>query len=217
MDALEKWAFVSSVADPIDLTGFLSGCTALEVADFLKDWVLPGANLSEFFANSTALRTVDIHKLDMTDQIVVDMFAGCSSLGDAAKGGFIRLGRYTKLTDTGISSAPNRTTRDGMWVRYGENPIGWFGSGNQLIQLYPDGVSGLGNQITDPEFLDYSWDNTRLGGRFDSNPNAWWMFFINDTRYEGEDMKAGTLLLGADRTATNKEVTETFAGRSVYA
>lgn len=210
-DGLELWLPTSSVADPLNLTGLFQGDTALEVVRGLQNWVIPGANLTDLFSGCSKLHTVDIHSMDMRDMTVTNMFANCSALGDYAKGGYIRVSALTRLTDTGLQNAPNRTTKDGMWLRQGEDPIGWFGSSNQLIQLYPDGATGIGNQITSPAYLDYSWDNTRRGGRFDSNPHAWWMYFIKNTTFEGEEMRAGTLLLGSDFNEPNKIVTETDA------
>ena len=163
-DGLELWLPTSSVADPLNLTGLFQGDTALEIVRGLKNWVIPGANLTDMFSGCSKLHTLDIHSMDMRDMTVTNMFANCSALGDYTKGGYIRVSALTRLTDCGLQNAPNRTTKDGMWLRLGEDPIGWFGSSNQFIQLYPDGATGIGNQITSPAYLDYSWDNTRRGG-----------------------------------------------------
>ena len=90
--------------------------------------------------------------------------------------------------------------KTGMWVRDTSSGtiIDWFGTSNALMDMYKDGSTGVGNAILVPSYLDYIWDDSRLGGRFGSNVNDWWMFFIKDSTYNGEPMRKGTLLLGAE-------------------
>ena len=209
ISGLANWKTTSSAASPLNMTNMLSGCTALVDASPLKDWVVTGANLTNLFYNNTALTTIDIHLWDMRDATVTNMFYNNRNLGNKATGGYIRLGAKTKLTDTAINSIATRMAKLGSWVRILDDPIAWFGTGNSLIRLYLNGSTGLANTYLTPGYIDYYWDPTFISGRFESNESAWWIYFLVDTTYDGEDMKAGTLLLGADKTATNLIVTET--------
>ena len=40
----------------------------------------------------------------------------------------------------------------------------------------------------------YTWNTPILGGRFEDNPNAWWMFYKETVN----DIVAGTLVIGTD-------------------
>lgn len=208
ISGLANWKTTSSAASPLNMTDMMSGCTALVDASPLKDWNVTGANLTNLFYNNTALTTVDIHLWDMRDATVTNMFYNNRKLGDKATNGYIRLGAKNKLTDTAINSIATRTAKLGSWVRTLDIPVAWFGTGNSLIRLYKDGITGLANTYLTPNYIDYFWDSTFISGRFESNENAWWIYFLVDTNYKGEEMKAGTLLLGADETAANRVVTE---------
>lgn len=208
ISGLANWKTTSSAANPLNMTDMMSGCTALVDASPLKDWNVTGANLTNLFYNNTALTTVDIHLWDMRDATVTNMFYNNRKLGDKATNGYIRLGAKNKLTDTAINSIATRTAKLGSWVRTLDIPVAWFGTGNSLIRLYLNGSTGLANTYLTPDYIDYFWDSTFISGRFESNENAWWIYFLVDTTYKGEEMKAGTLLLGADETATNRVVTE---------
>lgn len=210
LTGLANWKTTSTKTNKLNMTNMLSGCTALVNASALRDWVVDAAIMTNLFYDDTALTTVEIDRWNMQEAEITNLFFNNTSLGDLAKNGYVRMGATSKLTGTALPSISTRTARLGSWVRDGADPIAWFGTGNAFVELYKDGLTGIGNLINTPAYLDYRWDNTFLSGRFPSNPHAWWMYFLTDRTYDGDEMKEGMLLLGADSSAANKVVTETY-------
>ena len=114
-----------------------------------------------------------------------------------------------------LSTIATRTATDGMWVRDGSTPQAWFGNGGALEALYPTAGNNYGNN------QHYVWDLTRLGGRWASNPWAWWYYTLEEytdpdtgktyapkTLVMGIDDEPATLPTGAAPYSQN--VTETY-------
>ena len=211
ISGLANWQINSSQYAPVNMDHMLFTATKLTDAFPLQNWIVDYANLTSLFNGCQSLHSADLSRWDMRNATVDNMFAVCKVIGDASKGGKLRLGKFSKLALTGLAGIDTRAAKTGMWVRDTSSGtiIDWFGTSNALMDMYKDGSTGVGNAILVPSYLDYIWDDSRLGGRFGSNVNDWWMFFIKDSTYNGEPMRKGTLLLGADQTASNRVVTET--------
>ena len=211
ISGLANWQINSSQYAPVNMSYMLYGDTKLLSAVPLQDWTVDYADLSYAFGGNVAMHSADLSRWDMRNATVNGLFENNKVIGDASKGGYLRLGKFSKLMLTGLADISTRAAKTGMWVRDTSSGtvIDWFGTSNALMDMYKDGSTGVGNAILVPSYLDYIWDDSRLGGRFGSNVNDWWMFFIKDSTYNGEPMRKGTLLLGADQTASNRVVTET--------
>lgn len=153
-------------------------------------WPILGTmNLTGMFAGSHELATVDISYWDTTNCTVTDMFKELRSLG--ADTGYLKVSGFSTLMGTSLDGISTRLANQGMWVRQETTPIEWFGNGNSLIKLYPATGKGVNE---DTNVFTYSWDPTRLGGRFESNPYVWWIFYPNALG----DHAAKTLTIGSD-------------------
>lgn len=85
----------------------------------------------------------------------------------------------------------------------GAADIPWFDSSQKLVYRYPgysagavvakvNGVWTVLNLLAGTH--TYTWNTPILGGRFEDNPNAWWMFYKETVN----DIVAGTLVIGTD-------------------
>jgi len=131
-----------------------------------------------------------------------DMLAFCSGLRTITLSG--GSAGAAILTDTGFgNSLTGLGNKAGMWVLTsnadGTGDELWFDTTDNLAIRY--GLAGEGSaaakaaSVADLEgTLIYRWDGTRLGGRFPSNPNAWWKY----TKGGSDSTKIGLLELGTD-------------------
>ena len=105
------------------------------------------------------------------------------------------------LTGTGLDNNTGRDATDGSWsqlpILLANYYYPWFGSSAALVRRYDgsgsvattsDKVMGATNAYGTTD-ITYIWDADALGGRFESNPYAWWKFDRKDTLTIGLDGK----------------------------
>jgi surface protein len=162
------------------------------------------------FQNDAKLASLDLSSWDMQKvssdlSKVSNMLTGCTGLRS------MTLDDGVILVSTGFNNTlTSLTDTDGMWLNV--NASGdevWFDTTTNLAKLYdpanPTRAGPTGHQL-------WTWDDSRLGGRFPSNPNAWWKY-----TKDPESENFGLLELGADGGASgDKWVYETAAGGYVH-
>ena len=203
------------------LAGTFANNTSLTELSSLASWDTTNvASYASLFKGDKGLTSLDLSSWNM-DKVtadptkVADMLAGCTGLRTLTLNDTIVLGQ-TGFDD----SLATLTPVDGMWVyTNGDGDEQWFDTTSKLARLYDpanttnhvgtQGMQGLTGILT------YKWDDTRLGGRFPSNPNAWWKY-TKTVPAGGDQSRLGLLELGADGQTTDpKYVYETSALKPV--
>lgn len=124
----------------------------------------------------------------------------------------LTLNQYNYLTNSGLKAHQGVL---GAWINVTADDPDWWGTTSNLVNRYPEGFGGVGNDSTNNIGKQtYIWQTEHVGGRFPSNDAAWWRYFVGETEYKGTTYPAGTLLLGVDNveTSTTKSIDVTETG-----
>lgn len=192
--ALEIYAVLNGTLKicPTSMEGWFQGYTALTSFDGTNfDTSLLTSNtasLDNLFNGCTALRTLNLTNWNWqaTGVSHVDMFKDLNSITK------ITLETGAALDGTGFDTISTRQNTQGRWVMEteltgaGAADIPWFDSSQKLVYRYPgysagavvakvNGVWTVLNLLAGTH--TYTWNTPILGGRFEDNPNAWWMFY----------------------------------------
>lgn len=150
-------------------------------------------DFSRAFHNVRMLTSLDIRSWVMTQvgnpDALANMLTGMGSYSPEHLTS-ITLGPLAVLTNTGLGMLDNgkafKSETTGRWVMgdpLNPNPavtnpdVNWFDNNDGLTERY---YLGTGSRQADKTALmyihTYTWDNTVVGGHFDSNRNVWWTF-----------------------------------------
>ena len=216
-----------------DMSSMFEGDEKLVDASSLNAWKVDAVTtMAGMFKGDVALVTVDISNWQMRQlpgnsrvvAVVLDnMFAGCVNLGQ------LTLGEASVLMGSAFNnSLATRGPTDGRWNLVAAAPAGattpvtltgtvtgyypWFDNTGKLAERY--GVSSSASAAA----LTYVWDPDHLGGRFPSNPYAWWSYEKNPTTpCTIHNLPYQTLTLGVDdHTASTPYVKNDSADATAY-
>lgn len=102
ISGLANWQINSSQYAPVNMSYMLYGDTKLLSAVPLQDWTVDYADLSYAFGGNVAMHSADLSRWDMRNATVNGLFENNKVIGDASKGGYLRLGKFSKLMLTGL-------------------------------------------------------------------------------------------------------------------
>ena len=159
------------------------------------------STLASWFAYHTSLQTLDLSGMSMsTVSSAADAAAGTNPLFQDMLLGDVNLISITLpsnayLTNSGLSNAtatPTRVAKAGRWLQASNGTEIWFdnsleleyryGTKAAMHERYDDTIFNneditAASTISHPtNTVTYTWDNSRIGGRFYSNQNVWWYF-----------------------------------------
>ena len=178
------WPTDSATTDKLtSLRNLYNGCGSMLSITGMGEWnTVNVTSFDNVFAGNGNISELDIHSWSMENGTNANFLQDCKSLR------LLTLGQGVRLGDAaGFNNAlPDLDANDGMWVYTNdEGDEVWFDCTTRLSDRYSGDDQG---RAPPAGTITYIWDDTRLGGRFMSNQNAWW-YYVKATK---------ALHLGAD-------------------
>lgn len=184
----------------ISLRNLYNGAINMTSVTGMGEWnTINVTSFDNAFAGLGKITELDIHSWVMENGTHANLLQNCKGLRKLILGQGVRLG------DSGLSnSLPGLEATTGMWLYTNdEGDEIWFDCTSRLADRYSGNDQG---RAPPAGTITYIWDDTRLGGRFMSNQNAWW-YYVKATKalHMGADggADADKSINEADSTAAN--------------
>ncbi|MBQ9041524.1 MAG: BspA family leucine-rich repeat surface protein, partial [Eggerthellaceae bacterium] len=204
----------SASSNTLNLTRMFYNNDALTTTAGIDTWTMPNnVNFTEMFYDCDYLNKVDFTGFKAADgshfkflqgtKTLTNMLLKTPRLATIIVDDQVVL-KYSATNHVGIDASSTRPNNTGSWKL---TSMAWFGNSTALEDRYTNGAGGAQDDVNRPlGVFTYVWDSTALAGRFPSNPNAWWRFYIGATTAG----QKGFLEIGTD-SGPNKNIAETRA------